>query len=314
MMLHDGQGAGRLGFVRACAFGIAIITVATDSITEVSQLNPEFFYRRGILKVLPDSVFTAMLGQEFLRAFEIGLVIVLFLGMIGTPRFRAYSLLGALGFTIQQSLGRCVGFVNHADICLLFTLWILTAVPCTDGFSVHKRQRESAAHDIYANALVLITVVTLLGYVMIGAHRIAYSSPDIFLGDTMRFYLAQRLFLEDSLFWGLRLWVVEAPLIVLVMNAFFAFITLIEITSFFVIVSLRFRLVWLTVMVGFHFSTLILMNIIFWQNILLLMVLLIEPSLIETARQWVRSGGLRPTANRHAVADRKSETRIHDVR
>jgi hypothetical protein len=289
-VLHDGATAGRLGFVRAGVFGTAIVTVARDSIIEIARLPPEFFMPAGVLALLPANVFLAMTQEAFLRPFEIGLLVVLFLGMIGAPPYRAVAALGALGFTIQQTLGRSVGFMNHGDIGLLFALWVLTLFPAADGFAIPKRRTEDESAPVYANALVTLTIALLLGYVAIGAHRIAYASPDVFFGDTMRFHITARLIPENMPFEALRHFVVTSPLLVAASNGVFLFVTLLEITSFFVLISQRFRLFWASAMIPFHVSTLLLMNIFFWQNLLLIVLLLAEPQLLYAARRPTTRG------------------------
>jgi hypothetical protein len=50
-------------------------------------------------------------------------------------------------------------------------------------------------------------------------------------------------------------------------------VTACELSSLAIMRSRRFRIVWLLVMTGFHLGTLILMNIFFWENAILLWVL-----------------------------------------
>jgi uncharacterized membrane protein len=59
-----------------------------------------------------------------------------------------------------------------------------------------------------------------------------------------------------------------------VLNAGFVVVTVLEVLAPLCLFSRRFRLLWLGVMVPFHVATLFLMKIFFWQNLILLVLLL----------------------------------------
>jgi hypothetical protein len=56
------------------------------------------------------------------------------------------------------------------------------------------------------------------------------------------------------------------------MNCGFLLVTVFEACSPLALLSATFRRSWLVVMLAFHLSTLVLMNIVFWENMLLLAV------------------------------------------
>ncbi len=69
------------------------------------------------------------------------------------------------------------------------------------------------------------------------------------------------------------LWILENPWIEGLFKAGFFLTTLAEVFSPLCLFSRRFRIFWLLLMIPFHFLTLFTMNIFFWENLLLLVVL-----------------------------------------
>ena len=59
-----------------------------------------------------------------------------------------------------------------------------------------------------------------------------------------------------------------------IINLGFPLVTVVEILSPYCLVSRRFRHFWLVTIFGFHVLTLLLMQIVFWENIILRIVLM----------------------------------------
>lgn len=71
----------------------------------------------------------------------------------------------------------------------------------------------------------------------------------------------------------LGLAVMDSPTAGVLLVAGMLVVTVFEVLSLLTLRSARFRTMWLVVLVSFHVSTLLLMNIFFWENLVLLAVL-----------------------------------------
>ena len=109
-------------------------------------------------------------------------------------------------------------------------------------------------------------------YSLIGINRFAMGGLAIFTGDALPINLALRTFeyREFGFEWSVLL-LQYAPFVVLLKAGFFV-VTLFEVLTPLALVWRRFRWAWLAVMVPFHLSTLVTMNIFFWENLILLAV------------------------------------------
>ena len=73
--------------------------------------------------------------------------------------------------------------------------------------------------------------------------------------------------------WGLI--VANSTFLLVVFKTGFFIITLFEIASPLIFFSRKFRIVWLAVIIPFHFLSLITMKIFFWENTILIFVIFI---------------------------------------
>jgi hypothetical protein len=96
----------------------------------------------------------------------------------------------------------------------------------------------------------------------------------VFTGGSMYFYVAKTRFYPVDLFLPVRAWVLYRPWLSGILSAGFAVITLVEILSPFCLLSRTFRRIWLVSMLAFHVLTLLLMQIFFWENVVLILVLM----------------------------------------
>lgn len=293
-MLHANVAPRTLGFVRAWVFGIWLVIVLTDRFGQLAALPPALFEPYGVLHVIPGVVWSLILTSTGLLLLKLALVGLIVLTMVGARPYRPIALSAVALIVVHQGLVRGFGFINHAELAALYAAAVLALFPAADGFALSPRKEPSAPPATYSLAMVLATLLPLLAYSAIALYRVAKAAPDIFFSDTMLHYIGRSTFRSSYFGMGWGRFVLEhvawaGPLI----NAGYFVVTLFEIASPFCLFSKRLRVAWLCVIVPFHVSTLFLMNIFFWENLLLFCVTMTDIDRIVA--RW-------PSRRRAAVA------------
>jgi hypothetical protein len=232
----------------------------------------------GALQFLPESLWARAVDPLTLQILRAVLLILVVACLLGVRPWRMVALPTVALLTVQQSLLRSVGYINHAEIAILFCAWVLAVFPSADSLALlsRVRQRTASPAEPYRLAILLMALGLLFGYTAIGAHRIAHASPEIFTGGTMYYHIANTRYYPVGLFLPVRAWVLSHPGLLGLVNAGFVAVTFVEILSPFCLLWRRFRHVWLAVILTFHLLTLLLMQIFFWENIVLILALMTD--------------------------------------
>jgi hypothetical protein len=203
------------------------------------------------------------------------LVALLVLCALGVRPYRALAAVTALLLTVHQDLVRAYTFTNHEELALLVCTYVLVLVPAADGFSWPRRRPVTARPDVYPAALLAMAALLLLPYCGIAAHRLAYAAPDVFTGDSLPYWLASLSALDRD-GWGAGLWLLGHPALVTLLKAGFFVTTVFELLAPLCLILPRFRRVWVVVVVGFHVVNWFTLNLLFWQNALLVLLLVAD--------------------------------------
>ena len=174
------------------------------------------------------------------------------------------------------------GFANHAQAASLFVLFVFVCFEQRPFYSIQRLFEKalaphrvgwpisgrSANHQSYHHIVWLTSLMITLPYTYIGLTRLVQGGWTLFTGNGLLYYLAtsSRSFESYPAWFNPVAW---WPALLVG----FMLITLCEALSALTLVSRRFRLVWLLVMVPFHVATMFLMNILFWQNAVLLLAI-----------------------------------------
>jgi hypothetical protein len=272
-LIHEHVRPQTVGVLRAGIFAIWLVKIAPDQLTFLAELPRSIFRPAGFLQFVPDEAWPLLLTAGTLGVFKAVIILSLVLAMIGARPYKAIAIFCAAALTIHQGLVRSFTFVNHQELPILFAVYVLAFYPAADGFTWPARKPAATNQQIYSGALVTITLLLLLPYTAAAAYRLAYSAPGIFLSDSMPYWLGSLSGL-DADGWSLGLWVLDYPILVSAFKLVFPVTTGFELLAPLCIVWLRFRRVWLAVMIAFHLLSWFLLNIFFWENLLLIAVLL----------------------------------------
>lgn len=288
-VIHAASSPRTLGVVRFFVFGLWLCMIAVDPFQELAQLPAEIFEPLGPLRLVPDAAWAYLLTTPYLIGFKVVLLVLLALCAAGARPYRTLAIAAAILLTAHQGLVRGFGFIQHRELALLMATYVLAIFPAADGFTLRPKEGERAPNPIASAALVLMTLAILIAYFVVGSYRLTHAAPEIFTSNSMRYYLAYTSFRQNYYPFELGQWVLASPLASALVNAGFLLVTVLELLSPLCLINRRFRYLWIAVMFPFHVASLLLMKIFFWQNLLLLSLLL-----VDLERVVARFGARRP--------------------
>jgi hypothetical protein len=284
-LLHRDAGRGALVFFQIWVFGLWLLRIAAEPLARVALLPRDYYEPVGILRLLPDPLHAWLLTGDGLVALKSALVVTLAASL--WPRaFRYAAPVASLLLVVHLSLIHGFGGISHALILSLLAAITLAV------FANLPRRQHSAEYNPNAAPLISVALVITLCYSLVGLTRLASGIP-VFTGDTIVNYVVSRslrsYYYDFNVGLAAASWAPAAWLL----RAGFPVVTMTEVLSPLVLVSRRFRAVFLAVMIPFHLLTLVLMEVNFIEN-LLLYVVLVDFSRSVDRRLPALSGSTRP--------------------
>ena len=292
-VLHDRVSPTTLGVVRAVVFVTWLVVVVPDPLAVYGHLPAPLFHQIGVFRVLPRGLWLDLLKPGSLAAFKIVLVAVIALAAVGVRPYRPIAAGAAVMLTVDQALVRGFAVVNHDELTLLVVTYLLVAFPAADGFALARR-RTSAAGDVYSAALLSMALFLLVPYCLIAAHRLSVGFPDLYTGTSLPSWLASLHSLNPH-GRAAGLWVLRHPPLVTLFKLGFLISTTFELLAPLCLVLPRLRRVWIVFIVFFHILNSFALGVFFWENIVLVLLLLSDTDRIvgklTLAVARIRSGG-----------------------
>jgi len=300
-MVHEKAGPEALAILRIAVFGIWAVQVGRTPLGRAADLPMELFDAPGLLALLPSGFWDRLFQPTPLLVLEVGLFLVFLLAALGARPFPLIGIAAMGGMLLFDGIAKGWGsYVNHAQMGVLYAGILIAVSPAADALSPFRR-RERSSPGVYRFPLVATAVVLAVTYALIGAQRLEVGGMEIFTGDAFPTYLAIRTFEYSAFQFQLSTLLLGSGGAILALRAAFAVTTVFEILSPLALVSRRFRKLWLIVIVPFHLATLVTMNIFFWENLILLLLVFTDlPTLLgEAWRQGIPFGerrkvGLQP--------------------
>ena len=275
-MLHSDVGPGGLALFRIVVFGLwALSIVHSPSLVLAADAPRELFDPPGVLGLLPGAFWDALFEPVRLRILEVGLLVLFVAAAVGA---RPWWLIGPLAFAgalmldgLHKGFG---GFVNHAQMALVYSALFLAIAPAAVRRWPATKDDAEQGHGagLYRFPLIATAVVFAAAYSLIGLYRVFEGGWTIFAGDALATYMGLRTFEVAVTGFDWSLLLIGSPLLLWGAKAGFLVTTVFEILSPLCLAHDGFRRAWLVVMVGFHLTTLVTMNIFFWENLVLLAV------------------------------------------
>jgi len=268
-VIHRHSGALHLAILRAAVFGIWFGILFDFDTQTYSQLPPELID----LHVL-SGVIRALATPALLTVVKAAALVGCLLCVLGVRPFPAVAgPTSLLVFTLDVAMKSVGSYANHAQTLVLLLVLLLPFFPAADALSVHRRPAPERSPWLYRVPLVVAATIVVASYSFIGARRLFVGGVSVYADGSMVRWVVARTLEEGAHHSSVGLGVLDHPWLAVPLVLGMLVTTVVEILSPLALVKPRFRWVWLAVIAGFHLSTLFLMDIFFWENLVLLAVL-----------------------------------------
>jgi len=272
--LHQHASSEKLGVVRIVVFGFLCLYALLTPIERLTLLPPDVFEPRGVLLYLPSSV-RALLqshqGLSVLRWTLVGLSLACSMGVRG---YKILAPLCVLAFvTFEATL--CMGANSHRELLLIYCTMVLAFVPANASLSLSTTPTPPSASP--ALPLHVLSFALLFSYSVTAFYRLAHGAPDVFLDHSMAAHMVSNAGRSGSFGWEFGQSFVDmvGPTSA-ALGAMLFFGTLLEAAALGALLSDRFRVLFAFGVVAFHTANLFLLNIEFFLNCGLVLLLLLD--------------------------------------
>lgn len=262
-----------LGRLRVGVFGIALVSMLLRFPAGLSELPPGVFQPPGLFALVPMPFWEWLLQDAVMIPAYAGLCLFTGLSILGWPNHRGMLLCTVLGLWVFDAVLKGHGaYINHAQCVLLYVATLLALFPQSAECALVKPKEKPAGLESSQATVLLCAGILTVPYALLGIRRLS-AGPGIFLDNTILHEVARRS-LEPSEFGFTFVYeVLSIGWVAVLLKAGFLVITLLEAFAPLILISPKFRRVWVWTMIPFHLSTLFTMNIFFWENCLLILLL-----------------------------------------
>lgn len=265
-MIHEGAPRRAESLAAAVVFGWWVLRIGLDPIERLAWMPATLFDPTAPVHFLPRSLELLATTAPALITLRVLATVLALLAALGIA-FRPVATLACIFLTIHQAVVRGYGHVNHAEIPILLAAWIL----CVSAWAGRDR-REGPGGE----TLVTIAAVLCWGYTLAGIFRLAYAGPAAFFTDNMDCWTIDTAVTPSYFGFGLGRYVSDYRWFAIALRGGLFVVTVAEILAPFCLVSRLFRWGFLAIMIPFHVSTLLVMNILFVDNLVLFGLVLID--------------------------------------
>ena len=271
-LIHEQAGPRLLRLTRLGVFALWIVKLLLDPLWRLAEMPREMWTPVGILRLLPDSAIDVLLTSTGLSTLLAATLAVLVLGLTDKA-FPIVSTVAAVLLTAYSSLIRSFGPAVHTDIVLLLAVYALAGFAWADWFASPSSGKKAPAAW---SSFPLITIVAMLtlSYCLVGLNRTVNGGINVFTGDTMEAWAIDAslrgYYFNTNIGWHIPEW----PWVVFLLRSGLPVITLFEITAPLCLASSHYRWVFIPVMLSFHLLSLVFMNIFFFDDMMLYLLLI----------------------------------------
>ena len=272
-LLHQRATPHALRLVTVTVFGLWFLIVALDPIQQLSLLPVSLFEPVGLLRVLPPSLGAWLPSPTFLLGLKAATLVSLALVLLN--RWATPAAVGACALlTLSQSIARgFAGHMDHKQVVLLYAAYWLAVLPLADAIARKRGSAASGAVSLSGIPLVAILSTLCLTYSFVGIYRLVHGGLEVFRSGSMTFWALRNSYQVLHPSWGWGRGLLGQPVLDQALNYGFPIVTLFEVLAPLCLIWRWFRLVFLAVMVPFHFFSWMFMEVFFWHNLVLYLLL-----------------------------------------
>ena len=271
-LIHAQAGPRLLALARLGIFSLWIVKLLLDPLWRLAEMPAELFQPVGIIALLPGPA-SQYLTPGWLIGFYITTLVVLVLGLTRIA-FPLTATLAAILITAYSSLIRGFGPAVHTDIALLLAVYALAAFAWADALQekIGGSAKTRAAWSSYP--LIAIIAMLCLSYCLVGLNRTVNGGFQVFTGDTMEVWTVDAslrgYYFNTNIGWHVPQW----PFVVFMLRSGLPVVTLFEILAPLCLAWPHFRWVFIPFMLSFHLMSLLFMNIFFFDDMFLYLLLI----------------------------------------
>ena len=259
-----------LRLVRRLVFATWFLRVAFKPLDQLALIPPSLFTPVGPMAFLPPSIEALLHGAVFLQALKAATLLSFALVIAGVA-LRPMMVASCVLMTAFACLWRgFAGHMDHESVLILFAGYILTLYELADAWAERRGEAPVAGGPTRAGIpLTTILIVLCLAYTMVGIFRLVRGAPSVFTSGSLTFWALRNAYETAEPAWGWGKYVVEYPWLGRLLNGGFPVITLFELTALTALFSRWYRYAFLLVMVPFHLLSLFVLDVFFWENMVL---------------------------------------------
>ncbi|REL33198.1 hypothetical protein DYD21_13165 [Rhodohalobacter sp. SW132] len=279
-MLAAYKSQETLAFLRVTVFGCWLIIAILFSASNYAQLPIEIFEPWGfhaVINFLQPETLHIILSAPFLLFLKIGTIIGCSLLIAGVRPFRTVAIVTVIFiFLLDFVIRGFNGYINHGQIVIYFAAIFLCFSAASNRWSLFGKDEMNQSPNKYSFPIILTATTFSFVYAFIGIRRFVRGGMEIFTNDALLIYTVRNSLNYSNYGFELGLVLIEFDLVIVLLKTGFFIVTMMEVLTPYILFNRYLRYSWLVVMIPFHFSTLFTMNIFFWENILLILVLYVN--------------------------------------
>lgn len=273
-LLHAGARAEELAVTRIVVFGLLLVTFVRVPLHRFADFPAALIEPRGVMRLLP--MHTMLGSADLLWTLRIALVLGCVACIVGVRPYRWFAVPTVLLALFHDGAMRSLaGFDIHLRLTLLYVAAVLAVSPCVDAYAVHRRRREDgeAAGWRYAGPMLLVSLVVTVTYSLVGAHRILANGVRLFTSETATIWMVARSMQPSEYDFTAGLLLADWPLLGVLATVGMLMTSLMEAASPLALRWRLFRWGWVAAVLSFHVVVLVAMNILFAENVVLVLLL-----------------------------------------
>ena len=302
-LFHARSCAVDAALLRIAVYGIWIVLAIGTPLQHVAELPSELWSARGLFRLVP--IEWLVQRPELLIALRVLVVIGAASCLLGLRPFRPIAAATAVAVLLMHATMTGVGpYVNHAQIVPLFAALLLPFTPAVADRSLilpHLDRRRSGS-DVLSHAFPLFAIglVLAITYSFIGLRRFGRGQAELYLDDSVALYILARAqqYSAYAFEWGTL--VESSSLVALLVTLGMLVSTCLEVLSPLALLQTWFRRLWIAFLLPFHAATLLMMNILFWENVILIIVVFTRALGTITHRLNAQSQRATSAGNSHS--------------
>lgn len=260
------KSARLLGWLRVLTFGTWVAKLAAAPMSRLAVLPAELLDPPWLLRFMPID-WSSVLTASFLAGLQGSTLLFCVLAALGARRHRLVAFTAAAMLTVQQGLIRSYGFSSHEELVGLLSVYVVALWPSADRATWPPSRVPLRPAAVYLAGIVLIATLGCWTYAATGAHRLANHGLSLLMSHSMTAYIVENSFNYSSGAAGV--FVLEHPLAASLFQFSTLLTTLMEIAAPAAVVYRRFRRVWLLFLLIFHLITGALLDVMFWQSLVI---------------------------------------------